>query len=143
MYQLRETLCDKIDSFNIPYSDEEKLFENMVKLKIENICMLEDKFRDTNTTTRLGKHVPISVSIPTNLIKQPIFLCNFNLGALVEAFVDTFGGLATLEQTQTKLEFLEFETSVNSELNQNGNFRGVCMEDIAAVEDVVQAIVIL
>ena len=91
----------------------------MVNFNFESISMLEDKFRDTNTTTRIGKQVPISVAVPTNLIEKPVFLCNFNPGASVESSVDAFGGWATQRKTQTKLEFLEFETSVKSKLNQS------------------------
>ena len=83
VYQLREILFDKLDSFKIPYSDDQELFKNMAIFDFEPICVQEDKFRDVATMTWIGRHVPISVSNSSNLIEKPIFLCNSNPGALV------------------------------------------------------------
>ena len=68
MYQLRETLFDMLDSFDIQYTDEQKLFTNLAVFDFESICIPEEKFKYTETTTWIGKHVPISVSISSNLI---------------------------------------------------------------------------
>ena len=51
VYQLRETLFDKLDSFNIPYCEDQKLFKNMAIFDFGSIRVQEDKFRDTETTT--------------------------------------------------------------------------------------------
>ena len=75
VYQLKETLFDKLDSFNIPYTDEQKLFKNVAIFDFESICVQEDDFKDTETTRWIGKHVPISVSISSNLLQEPIFIC--------------------------------------------------------------------
>ena len=95
VYQLRETLFDKLDSFKIPDSDDQKLFKNMVIFGSEPICVQEDKFRVTRTSTWIGKDVRIPVSFSSNLIEQPIFSYNSNPEALVESFVDTLDRLAT------------------------------------------------
>ena len=116
-YQPRETLFDNLDSFNIPYSDDQKLFDNMAIFHFESICVQEDKFRDTDTATWIGKHVPISVSISSNLSEQPIFLCDSNPGALVESFVDALDGLATQSKARIEPKFLS-ETNVKSKHNQ-------------------------
>ena len=60
-YQIRETLFDKLDSFGINYTSEQKLFKNLAIFDFESICVQEEIFRDTNTTTWIGKHIPISV----------------------------------------------------------------------------------
>ena len=83
VYQLRETLFDKLDSFNIPYTGDQKLFTNLAVFDIESICIPEEKFKSTETTTWIGKHVPISVSISSNLITIPLFLCKSNQRDLV------------------------------------------------------------
>ena len=72
VYQLWETLFNNLDSFIIPYSDNQKVLKNMAKFNFESKCMQQDKFRDTDTTTWIGKHFPISVSISSNLIEQQI-----------------------------------------------------------------------
>ena len=39
VYQLKETLFDKLDSFNIPYTDEQQLFKNVAIFDFESICV--------------------------------------------------------------------------------------------------------
>ena len=97
--QLRETLFDKLDSFDIQYTGDQTLFTNLAVFDFESIGIPEEKIKNTETTAWIGKHVPISVSISSNLIAEPIFLCNFNPRDLVEWLIDAVEGLAT----QTKL----------------------------------------
>ena len=88
-------MFDKLDSFDIPYSDDQKLFQKLATFNFESSCMWEAIFCDTEATAWIGKHVPISVSLLSILIEQPIFLCNSNTRALVESFVYAPDGLAT------------------------------------------------
>ena len=117
-YQLRETLFDKLDSFGIQYTDDQKLFTNLAVFDFESVCIPEEKFKNTETTTWIGKHVPISISISSNLIDKPIFLCNSNPRNLVESFLDTVEGLATQSKAQMKLKFLVIETAIKSKLTR-------------------------
>ena len=118
MYHFRETLFDKLDSFGIQYTDDQKLFTNLAVFDFESICIPEEKFKNTETTSWIGKRVPISVSISSNLIAKPIFLCNSNQRALVESFIDAVEGLATQSKAQMKLNFLEIETAIRSKLTR-------------------------
>ena len=118
MYQPRETLFDKLDYFDIQYTDDQKLFGNLAVFDFESICIPEEKFKNTETTIWIGKHVPISVSISSNLIAKPIFLCNSNPRNLVESFIDAVEGLATQSKAQMKLKFLELETAIESKLTR-------------------------
>ena len=118
VYQLRETLFDKLDSFGIQYTDDQKLFTNLAVFDSESTCIPEEKFKNTETTTWIGKHVPISVSISSNLKAKPIFLCNSNPRDLVESFIDAVEGLATQSKTQMKMKFLEIETAIKSKLTR-------------------------
>ena len=118
MYQLRETLFDKLDSFGIQYTDDQKLFTNLAVFDVESICIPEEKFKTTKTTTWIGKLVPKSVSISSNLIAKPIYLCNSNPRDLVESFIDAVEGLATQSKAQMKLKFLEVETAIKSKLTR-------------------------
>ena len=143
MYQLRETLFDKLDSFDIQYTDDQKLFSKLAIFDIESICIPEEKFKNTETTTWIGKLVPISVSISSILIAEPILLCNCNPRGLVESFIDAVEGLATQSKAQMKLKFLAIETAIRSKLsrtleslnerrcrNQRGfEFEDHCVED--------------
>ena len=62
VYQIREALFDRLDSFGIKYTSEHKLFEKLSIFDFESICVQEQAFRDTNTKTWIRKYVPISVS---------------------------------------------------------------------------------
>ena len=116
VYQLRETLFDKLVSFVIQYTEDQKLFNDLAVFDFESICIPEEKFKNTETTTWIGKHVPISVSISSNLIAKTIFLCNSNPRYLVESFIDAVQGLATQRKTQMKLKVLEEEAAMKSKL---------------------------
>ena len=118
VYQFRETLFDKLDSFGIQYTDDQKLFTNLAVFDFESICIPEEKFKNTETTTWIGKHVPIAVSITSNLIAKPIFLCNSNPRDLVESFIDAVEGLATQSKAQMKFKILEIETAIKSKLTR-------------------------
>ena len=41
VYELRETLFEKLDAFNIPYRSEQKLFKNLAIFDFESICVKE------------------------------------------------------------------------------------------------------
>ena len=58
VYQIRQTLFDKLDSFDIKSRSEQKLFKNLAVFDFESICVQEESFKNTKTTTWLGKHVP-------------------------------------------------------------------------------------
>ena len=73
VYQVRETLFDKLDSFGIKYTSQQKLFKSLAKFDFEAICVQEESFNDTKTTRWRSKHVPISVSISSNFVEEPFF----------------------------------------------------------------------
>ena len=100
VYQIRETLFDKLDSFGINYTSEQKLFKNLAIFDFESICVQEETFTDTNTTTWIGKHVPISVSISSNLVEEPIFLCNSDPTHIIASVIGVLETLAS--QTDRK-----------------------------------------
>ena len=50
VYQLRESPFDKVDSFNIFYTNNQKLFKIMAVFDFESICVQVDKFCNNYTT---------------------------------------------------------------------------------------------
>ena len=116
VYQLKETLFDKLDAFEIPYTDNQKLFKNVAIFDFESICVQDSEFKDTETTTWIGKHVPISVSISSNLLEKPLFICNSNPHDLVLSFVDALENLAAQSKSQVRMQFLEVEATIKSKL---------------------------
>ena len=87
VYQTQQTLFDKLDSFGIEYTNEQTLFKNSATMVFESICVQEGMFKDTDTTKWIGKLIPISVSISSNLVKEPFFLCNCDPYHLVTSLI--------------------------------------------------------
>ena len=107
VYQVRETLFDKLDSFGIKYTSEQKLFKNLAVFDFKSICIQEQSFRDTNTTTWIGN--TISLSICSNLVEEPICLCNSDPHHFVASFI---GALEKLVP-QSKALILDIGTTIN------------------------------
>ena len=112
VYQIRENLFDKLDSFGIKYTSEQKLFKNLAIFDFESICVQEETFRGTITKTWIGKQVPISVSISSNLKEEPIFLCKSDPHHLVASFIGVLENLASQGKTKMKNLFLDIETAM-------------------------------
>ena len=116
VYELREAFFEKLDAFNNPYRNEQKLFKNLPIFDFESICVKEESYKQTETTTWIGKHVPISFSVSSNLITEPIFLCNANPHHLISSFISALKGLATQSKAQMKLNFIEVAIAINIKL---------------------------
>ena len=116
VYELRETLFEKLDAFNLHNGSEQKLFINLAIFDFESICVKEEWYKQIKTTTWIGKHVAISVSISSNLIPEPIFLCNVNPHHLISSLITALEGLATQSKAQMNLNFIEVETAIKIEL---------------------------
>ena len=95
MYIKSGKLFDKLDSFGIKYTSEQKLFKNLAIFDFESICVQDETFRDANTITWIGKHIPISVSISLNLVEEQIFFCNSDPHHLIASFIGTLESLAS------------------------------------------------
>ena len=116
VYQIREALFDKLDCFGIKYTSEQKLFKNLAKFDFESICVQEETFRDTNTTTWIGKHVLISVSISSNIVEEPIFLCNPDHLHLVATFIGALESLASQSKAKMENLFRDIEPTIKIKL---------------------------
>ena len=114
MYALRETLFDKLDAFGISYNDDQKLFKNLAIFDFESICVPTEELKDTNTTTWIGKHEPISVSISSNLIEEPVFLCDNDPKNLIVSFVEALEELANKSKTEMQTKFASIQEIINS-----------------------------
>ena len=117
MYTLRETLFDKLDGFGISYNDDQKLFKNLAIFDFESICVTSEQLKYTNTTTWIGKHEPISVSISSNLIDEPVFLCDKEPKALIISFVEAIEDLANGSKTEMRTKFSSIEAIIRARDN--------------------------
>ena len=111
VYQIRETLFDKLNSFGIEYTKEQTLFTKLSVFDFESICVQDESFKDTDTKEWIAKHIPISISISSNLVEQPIFLCNADPHYLIASFIAALKNLASHSKVQMKTLFLDIETA--------------------------------
>ena len=114
--QIRETLFDKLDSFGIKYTSEQKLFKSLAKFDFESICVQEGSFKDKNTITWIGNIVPISVSISSNLVEEPIFICNSDPHHLVASFIGALENLVSQSKAKMKNFLLDIKTTMKKKL---------------------------
>ena len=84
----------------------------------------------------------ISVSISSNLVPEPIFLCNANPHHLIMSFITALEGLATQSKAQMNMNFIEVETAIKiklcailEQLNQRRNRVSNFLEDCIAEEE--------
>ena len=84
-YQKNEIVSEKMR--NLDNEVENYLFKNLVVFDFESITVHDPSLYHTDFTTFIGKHVPISVSIHSNFISQPNFVCDINPRPLVTKFL--------------------------------------------------------
>ena len=116
VYQTQETLFDNLDSFGIEYTNDQTLFTNVAIFNFESIYVQEESFKDTDTTKWIGKHIPISVSISSNLVKEPIFLCNSDPHDLVTFFIGALENSALQSKAILKNLIFDIETTIKIKL---------------------------
>ena len=105
-----------MDSFGIEYINEQTLFKNLAIFDFESICVQEESFKDTDTTKWIGKRILILISISSNLVKEPIFLCNSDPHHLITSFIDALENLALQSKAMMKNLFFDIETTKNIKL---------------------------
>ena len=91
IYKIQETFFHKLDSFGIKNTSQRKPFKILEFFNFESICVQEESFKDTKTTTWIGKQVPVSKSTFSNLVEEPTFLYNSNPHRLLSSFIGKSG----------------------------------------------------
>ena len=116
VYQNGGTPPDKLDSFGIKYTSEQKLFAGLAKFDFESICVQEETLKHSNRTTWMGRHVPISESSYSNIVNEPSLLCNSDPRPRVASLIGPLQGLALQCKTQMELLFLDIDTTIKNKL---------------------------
>ena len=115
---IRETLFEKWEGFNIPVSKDNTLFNNLANIDFESICVPSDELKATQTTW-IGKHVPISVSISSNLIDEPIFLSDKDPQKLIIDFVIKLELSCEKGKLEMRTKFQDNEKEVIERMSNN------------------------
>ena len=93
-YQLSETIFERLEDVNIYVPQELRLFCNLIVFEFESITVPDNTLRNKELTSWIGKHVPISVSISSNLLSETIFICNEDPLELIRDFVSSLTNIA-------------------------------------------------
>ena len=117
VYQLRETLCEKLDSFNIPYREYQKLFKNLAVFDFESICNKEETYKKLKVQNGLEKMSLYQFQFRQTYYPNPLIFFSSDPRHLVSSFVSTLEGLATQSKAQMKLSFIEVETAIKIKLS--------------------------
>ena len=80
--------------------------------------MPTEELKETQTTTWIGKHVRISVSISSNLIDESIFLYTKDPQNLIIGFVTNLELLAEQSKLKMRKKFQDIEVAVNERMKQ-------------------------
>ena len=111
-------LFEKLEGFSLPFSEGNKLFNNLAIFDFQSVCVPTEEPKETQTTTWIGKHVPISVSISSNLIDEPIFLYNKDPQNLITDFVSNLELLAEKSKLEMRTKFQDIEVAVNERMKK-------------------------
>ena len=116
-YSLRETLFENLDNFSITYPEDYTLFRNFVVFNFEAICVQSVEANNTLTTSSIGTHVPVSVSISSNLLDEPVLLCENDPNRLIISFVAQLEALAANNKADLRPKFLAVEAEIKTRLS--------------------------
>ena len=116
VYRLRETLFEKLDSFNTPYREDQKLCKNLAVFDLESICVKEETYQENWNYKMDWRTCPY---ISFHFVK-PNTWTYFSLQFRSSSpciFVSVLEGLATQSKAQMKLRFIEVETAIKIKLS--------------------------
>ena len=78
--------------------------------------MQEESFKDTDKTKWIGKHIPFSVSISSNVVEEPIFFYNSDPHLLLKSFSGALENLALQSKAVMKILFFDIKTTIKIKL---------------------------
>ena len=89
-YVIPQKLFDRLYLFGLMYTyQQQTLFIKSAVFYFESICVRKETFNDIITTTCTGKHLPVPISISSNIVSESIFVFKPDPHHLVEFFVKT------------------------------------------------------
>ena len=117
VYSLKETLFQKFENFSIAYPEDCTLFKNFAIFDFGAICDNSSEISSTATISWIGTHVPASVSIFSNLLEEPNFLCEDDSNCLIISFVAQLETLAAQNKADMRPKLLAVEAEIETRLS--------------------------
>ena len=119
-YQLNEIVFEKMRNLDTEVGNY--LFKNMFVSDFESITVHHHCLNHTDSKNFVGKHVPKSVSIPSNIISEPIFICDINPGWLVSKFLPEVPALSERSSMELRQLLDQYFQLIQQKINEpNGN----------------------
>ena len=81
----------------------------------ESSCVQEQTFKDTKTTNWMRKHLPKTLSLSSNLVDEPVLLCNSDPHHPVASFIGC-GEVLTLQSNSQTIFFPDIGTTIKIKL---------------------------
>ena len=117
VYSLKETLFQKLENFSIAYPEDCTLFKNFAVFDFEAICDNSSEISSTATISWIRTHVPVSVSIFSNLMEEPILFCEDDPNRLIISFVAQLETLAAQNKADMRPKLLAVEAEIKTRLS--------------------------
>ena len=105
-------------AFDIELAEDKLVFSNFAVFGFESICVKGSTITDTKTTARVVKQEPISVSITSNLLKEPLCICDTEPQSLLSSFVTSLKNFAEKIKLELGLKFLKIGTTIQEKLER-------------------------
>ena len=118
VYEIRTIMFDKLDSFGITYTSEQKLFKKFSNIRLWiDLCLERDLQRHTNNNLDGITCPDICVHFVTPW-QWTNFLCNSDPHYLFQSFIGPLEGVVLKNKTQMKLLFLDIDTTIKIKLGR-------------------------
>ena len=118
VYQLKETVFNKLKAFDLGVSENKLLVTNFAVFDFESICVKSSTIAVAETTTWVCEHQSISVSITSSLLEAPKFVCDTELQSLVARFLTSMENLAEKHKLEMGLKLLNIGTVIREKLER-------------------------
>ena len=116
-YQHSEALFDKLRAFDIEIVELKMFFNDFAIFDFESFYEKEYSSVDAEIIFWVGKQEPISVSVASNTLQEPIFLCSNEHHSLGSTLVSTIEFFAVRSRLEMLLNFHVFGATVKDDLN--------------------------
>ena len=114
-HELRETLFEQLEGFNLPVSEDKKIFNNPAIFDFESIYVPTEEL--ISGLEKLFSPIPVSFS--PNLIDEPICFYRKDPQNLINDFVSKLELLAEKGKLEMRTKFQDIEVALNERLKKN------------------------
>ena len=113
-YQLRSTVFEELESIGIEVPHNLRFYSHAAVFDFESYVVASEDLINTRLTEWKGVHVPICVSVASDILEETIFLCNEDPKQLVVEFVQALEELAVQAEADMREKMLPYLRDVEN-----------------------------